>query len=162
MTTSPGSDITGKPNGHCEVDVAAELVVPTKARERVEASGLMEPGETVKAYVEGRYRAVPAILRPQFLFRDARAFVLTDHHLYVFDMKWRGGEGAVKSVRAKFPLGAVETFLNRPVTQAFKRCFLGVGENQIWVANCGPPLAAAEAIVAAGQDITDRPAQPLS
>jgi hypothetical protein len=142
--------------------VAAELVVPTKARERVEGSGLLEPGETVTAYVEGRYLAVPAILRPQFLFRDKRAFVLTDRNLYVFDMKSRGGEGAVESVRAKFPLGAAETFLARPPTQASTQRLLGVGEDQIWVAGSGPPLAAAEAIVAAGQDITDRPVEPPS
>ncbi len=142
--------------------MAAELVVPAKTRERVEASGLMEPGETVKAYVEGRYLLVPAILRPQFLFRDTRAFVLTDRHLYVFDVRWRGGAGAVKSVRAKYPLGAAETFLGRPTTQPYIRRLLGVGDDQIWVADSGSPLAAAEAIVAAGQDITDRPSQPLS
>jgi hypothetical protein len=89
--------------------VAAELVVPTNSRERVE-----------------------------------------------------GGEGAVESIRAKFPLGAVETFLARPTTQVSRRRLLGVGEDQIWVADSGPPLAAAEATVAAGQDITDRPAPPPS
>jgi hypothetical protein len=137
--------------------MAAELMVSAKARERVEASGLMDSSETVKACVEGRYQLVPAILRPQFLFRDTRAFVLTDRHLYVFDMRWRGGEGAVKSVRAKYPLGAAETFLSRPETQQSAQCLLGVGEDKIWVADGGSPLAAAEAIVAAGHDVSDRP-----
>jgi hypothetical protein len=145
-------------HNHREVDMAAELMVPGKARERVETSGLMEPGETVKAYVEGRPLLVPAFLRPRFVFRDTRAVVLTDRHLYVFDMR-RRGEGAVKSVRTKYPLGAVEPDLGSP-TSGWR--FLLVGDDSIWVADHGWPLAAAEAIVAAGQHITDRPAKPRS
>ncbi len=133
-----------------EVDQTSGISVPGKVRERLASSGLLEPGETVKVYIAGQGAIsplVPGILRLPFLMRDMRAFVLTDQHLYVFDMKW-GGAGAVKSIRAKHPLGSTDTSLGE--AKAGWR-MLTVGDERMYVASHGRSLAWAQAIAAAGR-----------
>jgi len=126
-------------------------LVSDKVRERVETSGLLEPGEVVRAYVNGHgvrpsLKAATGVLLLPLVARSYRAFVLTDRQIYVFDMK-ASGAGAVKRVRAKYPIGSVPVSLTEAHGGWRK---LQIEDHMIYVVNRAEPLVPAQAIVDAG------------
>jgi hypothetical protein len=132
----------------------AEPLVSDKVRDRLNVSGLLEPDEVVLAYLDGQGRVPPwlhaatGVLLLPIVVASFRAFVLTDRHIYVFDMKFGNG-GAVKQVRAKHPLATVRARLSEP-RAGWRR--MQVGNDAIYVSNRGKALERAEAIVHAGAD----------
>jgi hypothetical protein len=128
-------------------------LVSEKSRAQLEASGLMDPGESVVGLLAGQGRVPPMVrgmlglLVLPWVLSNWRSLVLTDCNLYVFDVKFRGGAGAVKRVRAKYPRGTAAVVLSEP---RGRWRTLRMGDHQIYVANRSPGVERARVFVEAG------------
>jgi hypothetical protein len=132
--------------------MSEEQLVSAKVQERLQASGLIEPGEVILAYANGQ-GAVPAwlqaatgVLLLPLIVKSFRGLALTERHIYVFDTKFAGA-GAVKRVRAKYPIESVHASIGEP-RRGWRT--LQVEEHKIYVPNRGGSLNNAQAIAAAG------------
>ena len=131
---------------------ADDALVMPKVKERIERSGLLEPGEEVLAYVAGQgmpplLRHATGLLLMPLMLSSFRGIVLTDRHIYVCKVKTTSFHGgSLKSVRVKQPLDAAHATLAE-ARGRWRR--LEVDGEKIYVIDRGSALRAAQAIVAA-------------
>ena len=125
--------------------------VPTKVRERLASSGLLNADETVLAYVNGsslspRVKALGGVLLLPLILHTFRGIALTDRNLYVCRTKFAGA-GAVKSIVSTHARGSFVATLDEETRLPLLR----VEDEKLYVPSRGWMFESAKAIVAAGK-----------